>query len=549
MLAQSATVVLIGMESVGKTTLFSRLTGQATGEEANFRGSTVLCRREKIAGADIVLVDTPGIRGKSDSETTRLALREAVEGDVVIFVVRGTHARSELRLLFEEVPIAHRKLAIVFTFMDKVPSSFQRTIEAYGRQHGIPVAAINGREFTVDKCQTLVSLIQQAREVSASVEPQAFDIVLAQIEPAGTWFDRPIIGPWLSLLTVFFLFAFPVYVAYEFASWAQPYLEQFVLDPLRDMFTGTPAFVQALLTGDYGLLTLGPYSFLWAFPVVFFIGITVALAEETGVKDRITDTLDPWLRVIGLHGRDLIPVLTGFGCNVVGVLQSRACSACTRRKCVALISFGSACSYQIGATLSLFGAAGHPLLFLPYLLLLFIVGALHTRLWYTGHVPSEPLTCGRTFLQRPTWKGLSFRVRSVIKQFMLQAMPIFLLICVVAAALDYSGISSFAAGMIGPALSPLGLPEQVGPGILFSMIRKDGMLTLNQGEGTILASLSTFQVFVLVYLASTLSACLVTVWSIRKEMGVGTALRMVYQQLITSIVSTFLIVWIVGCIE
>ena len=41
----------------------------------------------------------------------------------------------------------------------------------------------------------------------------------------------------------------------------------------------------------------------------------------------MTAALDPALRHIGLSGRDLVPVLSGFGCNVVATFQSRACSA------------------------------------------------------------------------------------------------------------------------------------------------------------------------------------------------------------------------------
>jgi len=100
-----------------------------------------------------------------------------------------------------------------------------------------------------------------------------------------------------------------------------------------------------VLTAQLWAADLGWDSFLWAFPVVLLISLSVAVTEESGLKDRITAALDPWLRRVGLSGRDLIPVLTGFGCNVVAVMQSRACSRCTRERCVSMISFGSACSY------------------------------------------------------------------------------------------------------------------------------------------------------------------------------------------------------------
>ena len=149
-----------------------------------------------------------------------------------------------------------------------------------------------------------------------------------------------------------------------FAQGLQPVIDEAIVNPLTrfvERVTDPSSLTAALLVGDYGLLTLGWYSFLWAFPVVLLIGVAVAITEETGLKDRITASLDPLLRAIGLSGRDMVPVLTGFGCNVVAVFQSRACSACNRKNCVSMIAFASACSYQIGASLSIFNTGRRPM--------------------------------------------------------------------------------------------------------------------------------------------------------------------------------------------
>lgn len=303
-----------------------------------------------------------------------------------------------------------------------------------------------------------------------------------------------------------------------------------------------PWFYRAILTGDYGILTLGWYSFLWAFPVVVLIGSSVALLDETGFKDRITAALDPWLRKMGLSGRDLIPVLTGFGCNVVAVFQSRACSACTRRACISMIAFGSACSYQIGAALSLFGSSGRPWLFFPYLAMLFIVGALHTRIWHGAILKDLPVSLNeRSFIQKPSWRAVFWKLRAIIEQFLFQAMPIFLCICAAAALLQSWGVLDRVSAIAAPFTNAFILPQNVAPAIVFSILRKDGLLVLNQGEGLILQSLSTAQVFVLVYLASTLTACLVTLGTVFKETGAKNALRLAFQQAMTSILSTCLI--------
>ncbi len=72
-------------------------------------------------------------------------------------------------------------------------------------------------------------------------------------------------------------------------------------------------------------------------------------------------------------------------------------------------------------------------------------------------------------------------------------------------------------------------------------MRKDGLLILNQGEGALLAALTVGQIFVLVYLASTLTACLVTLWTVRKELGGRVALKLAGRQAATSLASTILL--------
>ncbi|STU66624.1 Fe2+ transport system protein B [Klebsiella pneumoniae subsp. ozaenae] len=90
--------VLMGLESAGKSTLFNILTESAASDERNFRGSTVVCREGLINDAGICLVDTPGIRFQSDSETTKLALDALNQHDGILVVLRPrTLSRSGKR--------------------------------------------------------------------------------------------------------------------------------------------------------------------------------------------------------------------------------------------------------------------------------------------------------------------------------------------------------------------------------------------------------------------------------------------------------------------
>ncbi|WP_411350055.1 nucleoside recognition domain-containing protein [Paenibacillus sp. WLX2291] len=536
--------VLIGFESAGKSALFRSLSGKHTGTEANVRGSTVVTRQTVLRDEPLRLIDTPSIRIQDDSETTSLALHTLAAGDTVVLVVRSTHANTELPLLLNMLDLDGKHVVLLLTFADKTGQMVQEHADHVRRVLGISVLTADCRKLDSERRALLIRAIRQARPMKRKPVLADLPLPIGQ-QPQHTLLEHRIIGKWLAAAALLLLFALPVYIAYVLSGWLQPLADTWVLDPLRSSSVHSQAWLNTLLLGDYGLLSLGLYSFIWAFPVVLCMSISVALTEESGLKDRITDALDSWMRRIGLNGRDLIPVLSGFGCNVVAVFQSRACSRCTRRSCVSLITFGSACSYQIGASLSIFSSGGRPWLFLPYLITLVFVGALHTRIWNRSNVQNAaPVYQGQTFLQIPSWRAVQWRVRGVIKQFLMQAMPIFLLICVIASGLQWSGLLTWLTAVCAPLLSWFHLPGGAAEGILFSILRKDGLLVLNQGNGQLIASLGAAQLFLLVYLASTLTACLVTLWTVARELGVAFAMQLASKQMLTSVISALLLGWL-----
>jgi Fe2+ transport system protein B len=535
MTASTPSIVLAGFESAGKTALFRRLTGEATGHEANFRGSTVSCRSCYSAECRCEIIDTPGMRLKADTVTTRLALEKIQLSDTVLLVVRGTNLQQEIEGLLREINASTQRLAVAVTFTDKDETKISTLAAHYQKMLGVPVVALNARDLPATNRTALLAAIQEA-SLPITTTPAAPQSPW-KLVPSATWFEHRGVGPMLSLLVLALLWIVPVIAAFKLADFLQPIADTAFIGPVTKWLNARLSPLAAdLLTGGYGVLTLGWYSFLWAFPVVLFVGLSTAICEETGLQDRIMRSLDPLLRPFSLSGRDLMPILSGFGCNVVAVHQSRACSSCTRKSCVSMIAFGSACSYQIGATLSVLGAGGHGWLFAPYLALLFIVGLIHTRIWNGKKSKFELLPVSeRAFLHFPKPRALWWRVKAVLRQFLLQAMPIFILICILAALLDTTGVLGWLANTMAPLLKIFHLPGEVAPAILFSILRKDGLLTINQGEGALAASLTTGQVFTLVWLAGTLTACLVTLWTIRKELGWRTALSLAGKQATTSL--------------
>ncbi|WP_130860318.1 nucleoside recognition domain-containing protein [Gracilibacillus phocaeensis] len=535
-------VLLVGCESVGKSGLFRQLTGENKALASNVKGSTISALQAPChLNGNIQLTDLPGLQFEMDSHNTQLTLDHLQEGKTILLVVKSTELKEELEQLQTELNLKGRKIAIVATHRDKYspsPAEQNRVQELLQ----VPVVWINTRKMDDSVQEEVMRAIKQAQVWGATASIMRFlPASSPNVHQLLPIFRLPIAGPLLACFFLFAMFALPVIGAYLLVSWLEPIVDQYVLDPLITTLDQAPYFLANMLIGDYGLITLGSYSFLWAFPVVLLIGVMTSLTEEIGIQEHITTTLDPWLRKIGLTGRDLLPVITGFGCNVVAVFQSRGCSSCTRISCVSLIAFGSACSYQIGATLSIFNAAQVPFLFVPYILLLFLVGAIHTRVWNRQSADQFTRIAPLPYIQKIDWKAFFWKLSGVIKQFLLQAMPIFLVICLVASVLDIIGILSIFSWLAMPLLALFSLPAEAAPGLIFSFIRKDGLLVLNEGQGSLLMDMSISQIFILVYLASTLSACLVTLFTIGKELGWKTSLSIGGKQMLTSMVSAALL--------
>lgn len=529
-------IALVGLESSGKTSVLSSLSKKAIPVPgSNVRGSTSAVYEYNINNHQYI--DTPGVREESELVTS-LSTRKTVEkANILWYVVRGTHFVKEMKLLLSIFPPENKRVKIVVTFKDKLDGMSKQIIDSFKTKYALPIVLVNAREFSLEEAE---ALHLEGRPLSAADIKHLQSIPLKETQAPNPLFTHKWIGTAFSFLLLFCTFALPVFISYRLSSYLESVVEQVMISPILNLVNGFPNWFSTLLVGDYGLLSLGMYSFIWAFPVVLLFSLMVALTDESGLKDRITDSLDPFLRRWKLTGHDLVPIISGFGCNVVAVQGSRSCHVCSRKSCISVISFGSACSYQMGATLSVFAAAGHIELILPYLFLLAFFSLVHVRIWNRNRV-LPVFKEHKTYLQFPSGRTLWYRIKPVIKQFFLQAMPIFLIICLIASLFSLAGILREIHESMEPIFHIIGLSEAAAPAFVASIFRKDGILLLNEGGGELLASLTMPELLITVYLCSTFSSCLVTLLKIAKELSWKEAGELAGKQVITSICSTILL--------
>ncbi len=63
-------------------------------------------------------------------------------------------------------------------------------------------------------------------------------------------------------------------------------------------------------------------------PYVLTFYLILSILEDSGYLNSIAFLTDPFMHKIGLHGRAMIPMVAGAGCNVPGIMGTRVSARC-----------------------------------------------------------------------------------------------------------------------------------------------------------------------------------------------------------------------------
>lgn len=543
-----STTVVCGLESVGKTQLLASLTGRLPLPE-NFRGSTLAC--ETYRDGELRWTDTPGLYRDSETETARAALATLSDAERVMVVARADRALEELQTM---LPVVAGKIGfVVLTFADRLPAGIdkEKRVIALSEALGVPVFAVDARSLSESQ---IIALRTYALAPDAESNrfpeavPSGLDAPFPVPPVSDGVLDKWVSNPLVALVLLFLPAGIAVINANRFADWLYDPVSS-LLAPWLDAIASWPNPLDALFGGDYGLVSMFPFLLLYAAPTIIVFAAILAVYKSSGLIDRISVALHPWLRPFGIGGRDLVRVVMGFGCNVPAVVATRACSSCSRGACVSAISFGSACSYQLPATLAVFVAAGMEGLSLVYLVVL----AVSTLIFLRFTTPKALRLANNALLlpdsdplQKPSWRGVWREMAGTLKQFVVMAFPVFVIICFVAAALSRLGVLDWLAMVLTPVMALFGLPGEAATAVVLGSIRKDGLAIglLDSDWNSLKVAVQTpAQVLTAVYLAGVLLPCLVTLFTVAKEMRWKFALKLCGRQMLWASGFSLVIAW------
>ncbi len=562
-------IYLIGNPNVGKSVVFSRLTGVQV-ISSNYPGTTVEVSRGYLRPEDkrIEVVDLPGTysleQPTSAAEEVAVALLKEYPKDeiAVINILDSTNLERNLLLTLQLIekgfPVivclnmcdeaVHRGVHIDFKKLEEILGiPVVKTCAVTGEGIKLLVERVkealpaSRKELSheerwkeigsiIEKIQHLEHRHHSLREVleDASVRPLTGLIMAAGVIYASFRFVRFLGEAIIAKLTdpVFYNFLQPMLERLTF-HWQEKGFWFHLL--IGDLINGKIDFKQSL-----GVLTTAPYiEFGMVLPYVISFYLILSLLEDIGYLPRLAILLDNLLHRLGLHGYAIIPVLLGFGCNVPGILSTRVLES-KRERFIAstIISIGVPCvplQAMIFGLLGKFGGFYVGGVYLVLFTLSLILGLILNRS-LKGYSPEFLLEIPPYRFPPLAMLGrkLFFRIRG----FLIEAAPVVLIGVLVINILLYLKLFDIVTGIFAPVINGLfGLPKEAVVALAIGFLRKDVAVGLLMPLG-----LSAKQLFIGATLLAVSFPCIATFIVLLKELGYKSLIKATLIMLFVSIV-------------
>ena len=545
--------LLMGNPNVGKSAIFSRLTG-ARIIVSNYPGTTVEFTQGqmKIGRERPLVIDAPGTYTlEPTSKAEEVAARMLKDGDLIIDVVNATNLERNLYLTLELLEKGIPVIVALNMWDETKHQGIDIDVEKLEKELGVPVIPTCG--LTGEGIKELILRLKEAKplKIKPTSDSDKWERIGEIIEGTQrlthhhhTFLQR------LEELSIKPLSGIPIAVGVVYAAfWAIRFIGEglitYIFEPLFDKawvplmlrlgsMLGEETFLHNVLIGklidgtidfkmSFGVLTTGLFlPIAMVLPYIISFYLILGLLEDFGYLPRLAVLVDNFMHHIGLHGFAIVPMMLGLGCNVPGALAIRLLEG-RREKFIAatLMAVSVPCMAQIAMIVGLVGERGGQYLGIIFgtLFILFIIKGLIMNKVLKGTSPEilVEIPPYRIPQSLAVIKKLWMRVSGFLKE----ALPYVLLGVLFVNILYALKIIDFISKVFSPLLTGLwGLPKEAISALIIGFLRKDvavGMLgPLN---------LTTKQLVIGSTILAIYFPCIATFIMLVKELGIKDMLR------------------------
>ncbi|MCJ7718648.1 ferrous iron transport protein B [Candidatus Bathyarchaeota archaeon] len=296
-----------------------------------------------------------------------------------------------------------------------------------------------------------------------------------------------------------------------------------LLQPVNPTFNGS--LVGILWNGVFGGLVAG---ITLVVPYVIPFYAMLAMIEDSGILTRVAFMMDTAMHKIGLHGKALIPLILGYGCNVPAIRACRIMETKRERLLAAFAITFAPCAARtiliLGLVAAFVGPAWALALYAIDIAIIFVLGRIALKVvpgqstglimeMHSFKIPSLSV------VEKQTWVRTKSLIYIVFPTYIAGSALVQIL---------------YAVGVLRPlsdALSPLtvawlGLPAIAGILLILGVVRKEFILLASVavfGSTNLALFLTPVQLITLALIGMLYLPCLSTIAVLAKEFGWKTA--------------------------
>ena len=346
--SQETSFILIGNPNCGKTSLYNRLSNKEE-KEGNYPGVTVDVLSSSVTLLDdskTTVLDVPGVYSLYGTGPEEAVIHDVLktkngENLVAVCITNETNLKLNLKIALECLEIFGKDHVILVLNMHDIAKKdgISTNTTLLSETLGIPVIQTNAfknhgldslkqafqkkraflsKAFSFDRkaptfsqeekqkhINELVSLVQTKREKN---KDHRIDHILL----------HPVWGTLIFFGILFAIFQF----IFSLASLPEEGFEfcfKLLGDVLASQLQNYPMLLSFLRDG----LFTGFTAILTFIPQIALLYFFIAYLEDSGYMARVAILMDRLMGYFGLHGRSIIPLITGFGCAIPAITSLR----------------------------------------------------------------------------------------------------------------------------------------------------------------------------------------------------------------------------------
>jgi ferrous iron transport protein B len=275
--------------------------------------------------------------------------------------------------------------------------------------------------------------------------------------------------------------------------------------------------------GILGALSVG-------IPYVLTFYLILSLLEDSGYLGCLAYLTDALMHKLGLHGRAIIPIIMGFGCNVPAVMGTRVLATKRERILASTLITLTPCSARTAVIIAAVGYfAGWQYAAAIFGIDLAVIGAVGLVLGRMLPGKASGMVMEMFTFRRPRISTILKRTWFRFRAFMQMALPMIVLGSLMLGALYETGWLQILLAPVNPVMfTILGLPAVASICLVLGILRKELTLQLlialaamkyGLSASNLLLFMTPLQLFVFGLVVTLYFPCIATMTVLGRELG------------------------------